>query len=183
MNVLEIGDKVMCNRRNKEEKGEIISLYTRVAIVQFIDRREAIEFRYLKPVQDDLHHIPYQRCRICKETKPKTEFPKLKENFARKECTACVSVVIKEAKAQKKEDKTVTKKDNVNSPSHYQGSRGLEAIEVHRNFMTSEQMAGYHLGNTLKYLLRYQNKNGLEDLKKAKVHLDWLIEEVDECQK
>lgn len=73
--------------------------------------------------------------------------------------------------------------DYVNHPSHYQGSRGLEAIEVHRNFMTSEQMKGYHLGNALKYLLRYQNKNGLEDLKKARVHLDWLIEEVDECQK
>lgn len=69
--------------------------------------------------------------------------------------------------------------DAVENPSHYQGRHGLEAIEVHRNFMKEEQVVGYHLGNTLKYLLRYQNKNGLEDLKKAKVHLEWLIKEYE----
>ena len=42
--------------------------------------------------------------------------------------------------------------------------------------MNDEQLTGYHLGNTLKYLLRYRNKNGIEDLEKAKVHMDWLIE-------
>ena len=29
----------------------------------------------------------------------------------------------------------------------------------------------------MKYLLRFQGKNGLEDLKKARKNLDWLIEE------
>ena len=28
----------------------------------------------------------------------------------------------------------------------------------------------------LKYLLRERNKNGLVDLKKARQHLDWLVE-------
>jgi len=28
------------------------------------------------------------------------------------------------------------------------------------------------------YLLRFQKKNGLEDLKKARKNLDWLIEEM-----
>jgi hypothetical protein len=32
------------------------------------------------------------------------------------------------------------------------------------------------LGNIIKYLARYPLKNGLEDLKKAKVYLDWMIE-------
>ena len=32
------------------------------------------------------------------------------------------------------------------------------------------------MGNTLKYILRYRQKNGIEDLEKAKVHMDWLIE-------
>lgn len=31
-------------------------------------------------------------------------------------------------------------------------------------------------GNVLKYLLRYRYKNGLEDLKKARHYLDYLIE-------
>ena len=34
----------------------------------------------------------------------------------------------------------------------------------------------HYKGNTLKYLLRERNKNGIEDLKKARKHLDWLIE-------
>lgn len=66
--------------------------------------------------------------------------------------------------------------DNVHNPKHYQGRNGLEAIDVHRNFMSDEQLTGYHLGNLLKYLLRYRKKNGIEDLEKAKVHMDWLIE-------
>lgn len=70
-------------------------------------------------------------------------------------------------------------KDNdvITNPKHYQGRYGLAAIDVHKNFMTIDQLKGYYLGNILKYLLRYQNKNGLEDLKKAKQHLNWLIEE------
>lgn len=31
-----------------------------------------------------------------------------------------------------------------------------------------------------KYQLRFQKKNGLEDLKKARKNLDWLIEEMDD---
>ncbi|CIO44328.1 gp29 [Streptococcus pneumoniae] len=31
----------------------------------------------------------------------------------------------------------------------------------------------------LKYILRHQKKNGLEDLKKARKNLDWLIEEME----
>lgn len=69
--------------------------------------------------------------------------------------------------------------DNVNNPKHYQGRYGLESINVLRNFMTSEQLKGFYLGNALKYQLRYQKKNGLEDLKKARKNLDWLIEEVE----
>ena len=65
--------------------------------------------------------------------------------------------------------------DNVTNPEHYQGSQGLEVIEVHKNFLTEEELRGYYKGNTLKYLLRERNKNGLEDLKKARKHLDWLI--------
>ena len=65
--------------------------------------------------------------------------------------------------------------DNVHNPKYYQGRNGLEAIDVLRNFMSDEQLTGYHLGNLLKYLIRYSKKNGIEDLEKAKVHMDWLI--------
>lgn len=71
------------------------------------------------------------------------------------------------------------KNDNVNKPSHYQGRFGMESIDALRNFMTLEQLKGFYLGNALKYLLRHQKKNGIEDLKKARKNLDWLIEEVE----
>nr|DAO32280.1 MAG TPA: nucelotide kinase [Caudoviricetes sp.]DAR68579.1 MAG TPA: nucelotide kinase [Caudoviricetes sp.] len=69
--------------------------------------------------------------------------------------------------------------DNINKPSHYQGRYGMESIDALRNFMTPEQLKGFFLGNSLKYLLRHQKKNGLEDLKKARKNLDWLIDEVE----
>ena len=69
--------------------------------------------------------------------------------------------------------------DNVNNPSHYQGRYGMESIDALRNFMTPERLKGFYLGNALKYQLRFQKKNGLEDLKKARKNLDWLIEEME----
>ena len=61
---------------------------------------------------------------------------------------------------------SLEKIDNVNNPSHYQGRYGMESIDALRNFMTPEQLKGFFLCNSLKYLLRHQKKNGLEDLKR-----------------
>lgn len=70
--------------------------------------------------------------------------------------------------------------DNVNKPNHYQGSKGLEAIEVVHNFIGNlEGSSAFFWGNAIKYLLRFQNKNGIEDLKKARKNLDWLIKELE----
>ena len=77
-------------------------------------------------------------------------------------------------------DETVTElHDSVNNPSHYQGRYGMQSIDALRNFMTPEQLKGFYLGNALKYQLRFQKKNGLEDLKKARKNLNWLIEEFE----
>lgn len=77
----------------------------------------------------------------------------------------------------------LVEEDKVNNPSHYQGKFGLEAIDVVRDFagdLTAVQ--GFYWGNAIKYLLRFQSKNGLEDLKKARKNLDWLIEEMENEQ-
>ena len=74
----------------------------------------------------------------------------------------------------------LVEEDKVNNPNHYQGAFGLEAIEVVRNFAGSlTAVQGFYWGNAIKYLLRFQGKNGLEDLKKARKNLDWLIEEME----
>ena len=62
------------------------------------------------------------------------------------------------------------------NPKHYQGSNGLEVIEANKNFLAEEMLRSYYKGKLLKYLLHEKNKNGIEDLKKARKHLDWLIE-------
>lgn len=65
-------------------------------------------------------------------------------------------------------------KDNVNKPNHYtQGS--IEVIDY-----IMDQKFDYLEGNIIKYISRYKFKNGLEDLKKARVYLDKLIEK-EEC--
>ena len=67
--------------------------------------------------------------------------------------------------------------DNVNSPKHYLKG-GLECIQVIKAQLTPEQYKGYLYGNVLKYMWRWPDKNGLEDLRKAAHYLMWLQEEV-----
>lgn len=65
--------------------------------------------------------------------------------------------------------------DKVNHPSHYT-SGGIECIDAIRESMTPEEFQGYCKGNTIKYLWRWRQKGGVEDLEKADVYLRWLIE-------
>ena len=68
-----------------------------------------------------------------------------------------------------------TPPDNVNHPNHYcQG--GIECIKAIEASMTPEEFQGYCKGNVMKYVWRFREKNGLEDLKKAQVYLGWMIE-------
>ena len=70
--------------------------------------------------------------------------------------------------------------DPVKKPSHYQGRFGLEAVDVIKNFAACpEHEEGFYWGNAIKYMLRWHSKNGLEDLKKARQNLDWLIEALE----
>ena len=66
--------------------------------------------------------------------------------------------------------------DIINEPSHYKGKYGIETIDVIRNFGNDDMVAGFYWGNAIKYMTRYRSKNGLEDLKKARKNLDWLID-------
>ena len=69
------------------------------------------------------------------------------------------------------------KDDPVSHPNHYQSKSGLEVIDVIQAFTEdSTGVESYYTGNILKYMCRWKKKNGLEDLKKARQYLDWLIE-------
>lgn len=73
-----------------------------------------------------------------------------------------------------KEETTMS--DLIDNQAHYK-NQGVEPIELMRANFTKEEYAGFLQGNVLKYMLRYKNKNGIEDLKKAKTYLTWLIKE------
>lgn len=72
-----------------------------------------------------------------------------------------------------------TASDLIDQQDHYTNN-GIQPIQIMKANMTKEKYRGFLEGNILKYPLRYEDKNGLEDLKKAKTYLTWLIEDIEE---
>jgi hypothetical protein len=60
------------------------------------------------------------------------------------------------------------------NPSHYTFG-AIECIEALEASMSSEAFKGFLKGNCIKYLWRFEQKKGSEDLKKAKWYLERLI--------
>jgi len=60
------------------------------------------------------------------------------------------------------------KTDNIN-PGHYT-KMNISPLEY-----IKENDLGWNVGNIIKYVSRYKNKNGIEDLKKAQWYLEDLI--------
>lgn len=67
--------------------------------------------------------------------------------------------------------------DNVEHPSHYCRG-GIECIDAIEASLGKDEFTGFLRGNIIKYVWRYKDKNGLEDLKKAQWYLNKLIEVV-----
>ena len=63
----------------------------------------------------------------------------------------------------------MSKTDNIRHPKHY--TRGIEMWEY-----AHSQDLDFFEGNIIKYVTRWKDKNGIEDLLKAKQYLDKLIE-------
>ena len=67
--------------------------------------------------------------------------------------------------------------DKVNKPDHYT-SGTIECIDYIKDSLSREEWIGYLRGNIVKYMHRFRNKNGTEDLCKAEAYLGRLIEEM-----
>lgn len=71
------------------------------------------------------------------------------------------------------------KTDTIN-PSHYK-TGGIETIDYMKAKSTKEEFRGHLRLTALKYLSRYGKKdNELQELKKAKWYLDYLIKELED---
>lgn len=69
--------------------------------------------------------------------------------------------------------------DVINKPNHYH-KNGIDVIgylEQHFPSKATVTVAeGFFIGNVIKYVSRYKEKNGIEDLEKAMFYLEKLIE-------
>lgn len=68
--------------------------------------------------------------------------------------------------------------NTINKPSHYIGINGLEVETVLQNFIPKykDGYVAHRASSAIEYLLRSPEKNGLEDIKKAKQNLEQIIE-------
>lgn len=65
----------------------------------------------------------------------------------------------------------------VSHPSHYHSKSGLEVIDVIKAF--TEDLKGIEAvdtANAIKYICRWKNKNGIQDLEKAIWYIQHLID-------
>lgn len=65
--------------------------------------------------------------------------------------------------------------DVINKPSHYHEGH-VDVIGFAKMQLPPDQLIGFCRINILKYITRYDKKNGIEDLKKAEFYIKKLIE-------
>jgi hypothetical protein len=64
---------------------------------------------------------------------------------------------------------------NVSAQKHYTLNE-IQPIEYIKNIMTQDEFVGFLWGNVIKYMSRWKAKGKVEDLKKANVYLNWMID-------
>lgn len=75
------------------------------------------------------------------------------------------------------------KVDMVNHPPHYISETGLEVIDVIEAFTFNlKGIEATDTGNVIKYICRWKEKNGIEDLKKAQWYINHLIKHLEKLE-
>lgn len=82
---------------------------------------------------------------------------------------------LKHARESKTVYPTKLKGDNVNHPTHYETGK-FECIDVMLETQGKQAVQDFCICNAFKYLYRHKNKNGVEDIRKAKWYIDKYIE-------
>jgi len=65
--------------------------------------------------------------------------------------------------------------DDVQVGGNHYTSKSVQPWEAMEAWMSEEAFKGYIWGNVIKYMARWEDKGGVEDLKKAQHYLDKLI--------
>lgn len=110
-------------------------------------------------------------CELCgTRFKPNVPFHYIDDMIS---CDRCRKEVEPDGKDDQPAGPRVT--NDVRHQPHYEGTE-IQPIDYMRAIMPRPQFEGYLRGNVIKYISRYDKKNGTEDLKKAEVYLGWLID-------
>lgn len=62
------------------------------------------------------------------------------------------------------------------TPAHYVLEDGSDSMDLIAKILGREQFKGFLRGNAFKYLIRYELKGGVDDLKKALDYIERLVE-------
>ena len=128
------------------------------------------EFEYIcilsgDHIDEDIYYYRNIKCSTCpiKEVNHMTNGEKMKEIFD--------SVTMTDKHKEVVRAMTDESKDNIN-PNHYKSETSLECIEAMQIAFGNESVIDFCLCNAWKYIWRWKNKNGIEDLKKAEWYVD-----------
>lgn len=56
-------------------------------------------------------------------------------------------------------------------PNHYKGQNGKDLFWFFETYLPKDWVTGFYVCNIIKYVIRHQKKNGLQDLDKADTYL------------
>ena len=139
----------------KEELGELIE-----AIDSFDERaiiEEVADVEIMLSQIKYLRDIPDEQVDVVKKYKIQRQLRRIKDGDGAR--------------------RVKSEQDVIKSPSHYMlDGLNVEAIDVIKAVLGEDGFKAHCRGCSLKYLLRADKKNRTEDLKKARVYLNWEIE-------
>lgn len=69
--------------------------------------------------------------------------------------------------------------EDVAKQHHYMphGPIAMEPIQMMRDYLSHQAFQGYCIGNVIKYVSRYEEKDGVRDLEKARTYIQFLIDD------
>ena len=123
---------------------------------------------------------------VCPKCKSSIEFDVNQDAVGTYHDICCLGCgqIYRDTLLEKSPREAVQTLEMVNHPAHYQSETGMEVIDVMEAFTFDLKGAeAIATSNVIKYICRWKNKNGVQDLNKAMWYLTHLINYVENKEK
>lgn len=112
---------------------------------------------------------------LCDGTSYNCEWNEMTDNMLNK----CLDIIRATNHKEQTTNQSDSKSDMICHPAHYnQGN--IECIDAMATATVNKHgIEAVCVSNVIKYLWRYESKNGLEDVKKAQFYLNRLVDELE----